>query len=883
MAQSLEQILGKTINSTKELRAEINALKDSLVNMDNTSAEWETTAQKLVAAQERLSDVTNAGKASMDAAEDSIVGMEKQYKALYNTYKLLSEEQRNSDFGKQMGESLEGLSSKLNSTKKDVGNFKDNIGRYTDSAMEAFGQLGISVGALQGPMKLASMGAKGLGAALKTLIANPVGAVIMAIVIAFKALSAIATKVKEAIQGNEESQMRLNQAMSAFQPIIDAVNNAFDWLGKKVVSVIEWFGKAFNKIREIKAAVTDFLGITNGAQEQVQAEIELYSELARLQNEITLQKREQAVLNEEEQARVEELKNEAAATDDVAQKTKLLTEAQELQNKITERKIKLAEDELRLMKEKAKLTANSAEDNQKIADKEKEVNAIRREGASKVKELTSQLTSLRKTTNTYADAIKKEKDEAKKYYEESIENEKTLTQRTREEQEKRIALMEKYGYDTEAYKKQLEEQSNRDYISSNVNVNKLYDTTVNKGTGAEFATEIQTREEALFAIEEAYRQFIIKIKKENLDFDKEFGSFMENLTEDLSALGLSVPSIEGLEQLVKYIKVIKKEYKDLNFTKASTEIDNSIATLEYNNAILVNDVRQDPVLTEKEKIDKIAELNRSWIEEKIRLLDIEANLVGISAEKRMELEMQIFDLKEDLRQQDLEKEKAAQEALAELNTLRLERNQQLWDSSLANFANMADAIGSISTTVATLTKAEMEEGKISEQEYKKKQKNLLALEKVQLAVAVAAIAADTAAGIMGIWRGYAEELAINKAVALALGGPYGYIPIAAGLDAKSKISAILNTTGLAVAGAAQIAAAAGGYVSNVKAINDMGGGGADAVAATPTRIDNTAYSYTRQLQTEEEKEELNRPIVVQVVDIENALNRVSVVENEISF
>ena len=264
-------------------------------------------------------------------------------------------------------------------------------------------------------------------------------------------------------------------------------------------------------------------------------------------------------------------------------------------------------------------------------------------------------------------------------------------------------------------------------------------------------------------------------------------------------------------------------------------------------------------------------------------MEQELGLEGISADKRMELEMQIFDLKENLRQQDLEKEKAAQEALAELNTLRVERNQKIWDSSLANFANMADAIGSISSTVAALTKAEMEEGKLSEQEYKKKQKNLLALEKVQLAVAVAAIAADTAAGIMGIWRGYAEEIAINKAVALALGGPYGYIPIAAGLDAKSKISAILNTTGLAVAGAAQIAAAAGGYVSNVKAINDMGGGGADAVAATPTRIDNTAYSYTRQLQTEEEEEQLNRQYVVKVTDIEEGLNRVKVVEQESTF
>ena len=40
MAQSLETILGKTINSTKELRAEINALKDSLVQAEKGSEEW---------------------------------------------------------------------------------------------------------------------------------------------------------------------------------------------------------------------------------------------------------------------------------------------------------------------------------------------------------------------------------------------------------------------------------------------------------------------------------------------------------------------------------------------------------------------------------------------------------------------------------------------------------------------------------------------------------------------------------------------------------------------------------------------------------------------------------------------------------------------------
>lgn len=888
MAQSLETILGKTINSTKELRAEINALKDSLVQAEKGSEEWKSTADKLIAAQERLSDVTSAGKASVDAAEDSIVGLEKQYKALYNTYKLLSEEQRNSDFGKNMAQSLEGLSNKLNTTKKDVGNFKDNIGRYADDAMAAFNEMGISVGSLQGPLKLASGGIKGLTGTFKaftaTLLANP----ITWIIVAFKVLVEIVGKVKDAIQGNEETQMRLNQAMAAFQPIIDKVNNAFDWLAKKVVDVVEWMGKAFNKIRELRAAFTDFIGLTDGAQEQVQAEIALYNEIAEAQNRITQEKRDQAILNEEEQAMVEELKNQAAATSDVAEKTKLLTRAKELQEGITKRSIQLAEEELEVMRKQASLTANSAEDNQKLADKEKEVNAIRRDGATKVKELTSQIQGLTKTTNTYADAIKKEKEEAKKYYEESIENEKTLTQKTREEQEKRIALMKKYGYDTEAYEKQLREQANRDYISSNVGVNKLYDTTVNKGTGAEFATEIQTRKDALVSIGEAYKQFIIKIKTENLNFDEEFGSFMDNLTKDLSALGLSVPEIEGLEQLKKYIEVLKvelkglkKEAKNADLEKLYETFDTNIATGEWNNASSINDVRQDPTLTEEDKIKKIDQLNRDWLETKLGYLETELGLEGISAEKRMELEMQIFDLKEDLRQQDLEKEKAAQEALAELNTLRVERNQQLWDNSIANFANVADAIGSISSTIAALTKAEMEEGKLSEKEYKKKQKNLLTLEKIQLAVAIAAIAADTASGIMGIWRGYALEKIANAETAAAA-GPAAAAVLAA-LNTKSLISAILNTTGIAVAGSAQIAAAAGGYVSNVKAINDMGGGSSEVTAVAPAQIDSSAYSYTRQLQTEEEEENINKPIYVTVTDIEEGLNRVQVRDEEASW
>ena len=258
MATSLEQILGKTINSTKELREEIKRLQDELVKTEAGTAQWDATSQKLVAAQERLTSVTRANKVETQAATDSIVGMEKEYKSLYNQYKLLTEEERNSPFGQKMAESLNELSNKLNTSKKEVGNFKDNIGRYTDSAIEAFGQLGISIGGLQGPLKLANGGFKAFN---KTLLANP----IVWIIAALKTIIGVFNKVKDVIAGNEESQMALNEAMSAFQPIIDGVQNAMDKLGQTVVKVIGWDGDAFRKIREIGAAGTDFLGITDGA------------------------------------------------------------------------------------------------------------------------------------------------------------------------------------------------------------------------------------------------------------------------------------------------------------------------------------------------------------------------------------------------------------------------------------------------------------------------------------------------------------------------------------------------------------------------------------------------------------------------------------------
>ena len=802
MAQSLEQILGKSINSTKELRNEINALRDSLVNVDSSSEEWQSTAEKLTAAQERLTSITQAGKTSMDAAEDSIVGLEKQYKALYNTYKLLSEEQRNSDFGKQMATSLESLSSKLNDTKKDVGNFKDNIGRYTSSAMEAFNTLGISVGGLQKPMQLATVGTKGLGAALKSLIANPVGAIIMAIVVAFQAMKSVVDNVRDAINNNEESQQALSVAMSAFQPVLDKISNMWDYLGQVVVKVIGWFGDAFRKAREIRATITDFLNITDGARQRVEEENNLYKELAETQNRITKEKREQSVLNEEDRARVEELKNEAAATTNQAEKLKKLTEAKQILERVTDRSVKLAEEELRLMKKKAELTANSAEDNDKIAAKEAEVNRLKREGNSQMKELTGQITSsttaLKANTKATTDNADANEDAAVKV----AQARQAVLDELKDYGKKESEILE------EEYQAKL----------------KL----------------IEGNFEAELKLMDKYNKLIEEAKQKERDKAK---------ADRQAELAKPLDFIEG------------------NIRQGEIETTTRISGYYA-------DADTDPRSTADAEAFRNAENHYiEWLNTKAQLLETELGMEFDTLERRKEVEAEYWAVKEELRNRDYE------------NQLRIydleEASKDKTGDIISSYVSINDAVGSLSSTIGTLINNQIKEGKLSEKEIEKKKKNLKALEQLQLAVAVAAIAADTAGGIMSIWRGYAAEKVVNAQTAAAAGA--GAAVVMAALEAKSLANAILQTTALGVTGAAQIAAAAGGYVSNVSTINSIGGGADAASVSTPTMIDSSAYSYTRELQTEEEESKLNQPIYVTVTDIEEGLNRVKVVEEEVTY
>lgn len=918
MASNLNEILGRNIDSVKALKTAIKELQDSLVGLDTESQEYKDTAAKLATAQDALKDTTRAGIDANLAAKDSIVGMQKEYNKLYDAYKKLSDEQRNSDFGKNMAASLETLSNKLNETKQGVGNFKDNIGRYAQSVTDAFSKMGISVGALQGPLNVAKNGFSGLNTVMK---ANPIGLIITALA----ALIAIFKKVKDAIGQNEELQMRYNEAMSAFQPIVDAAKNALDALANKFVSFIEFVGNATRRIREFGAAITDWLGITENAKKDVQEQNRIYQSLAKSQNELTKMRRDYLKLNSESQKNLDNLRSEAAATTDLTEKKKLLTEAQALQEEINNRNLEIAQEELRILEEQASLTANDAAMNEKLAAAQAKVNDVQAEGARKMKELNSQLKSTNSTVKTTTTSITNYREEAKKLYEQTVENNKTEIQKLTEKYEKEKKLLEKYNYDTTLLTKKYNAEVSR--ITKKAEDQALEELKQKyeqrrKDTEKEWnLLKEDGKESVATALElENLEQYVIpSIKGLKNKVDTWFrGLFDQDLFEQLlptegfnTAFEKAAAKQREIEKLINDngFSKLPDEYKEIKdaVKSANTEFNLGITTLnnldltvteletnfkKLENAYLtslgeeqlkkIQDAIKENYVAELEGLIKtvtydtyggylayVEEQNRKALEVEKTAIEEQLNSFSGTTEQKLEIMQRYYEVLAEMREKD--------HAMAEQS---IQRVTEMFDNLIDMTDNMASSLASYKSTRESVIDSEVKAGNISEAEGKRRKSRLLELEKLERDFAIATIAADAATGAFKIWKGWATETGEINPITAA-GNAY----VLAGLNVASTISAVAKTAGLAATAAAQIAAAKGKYIvaKNNSIAESGGGGGSVGVGATPALIETTPYSYSRTVQTAEEEDRLNQPIWVSVEDISSALGQQVTVRNESSF
>lgn len=223
----LEKILERRINTIKDLKDAIKEYKNTLATANEGSEEWVKATKNLEVAQERVNKINKAAKGQLDAynnsEKDSINVLKEKIKQLNLERNAMD---MNSKEYAEATKELKVLNDKLREAGTSAGDWRANVGNYTQSITDAFGQLGSAAGGLTGPL-----GA--VNASMLKLAANPVGAVVLAIVAALKLFA-------EGIKSSEDNTNKFNQILAPLKGLLDVIKTALE---EATAKVLDWIQK----------------------------------------------------------------------------------------------------------------------------------------------------------------------------------------------------------------------------------------------------------------------------------------------------------------------------------------------------------------------------------------------------------------------------------------------------------------------------------------------------------------------------------------------------------------------------------------------------------------------------------------------------------------
>lgn len=122
--------------TVKGLRNEIKSLQDALLNIDSATEEYTATLNKLLKDQKDLASVLQAGKDGADNLEGSYNALQAEMSALRKVWKATNDESQRSQIGKRINE----INERLKAFDKTIGNSQRNVGNYQDAIENVFGE-----------------------------------------------------------------------------------------------------------------------------------------------------------------------------------------------------------------------------------------------------------------------------------------------------------------------------------------------------------------------------------------------------------------------------------------------------------------------------------------------------------------------------------------------------------------------------------------------------------------------------------------------------------------------------------------------------------------------------------------------------------------------
>ena len=233
------------------------------------------------------------------------------------------------------------------------------------------------------PIGTAAKAVQGFGQALKALIANPVGIIIMAVAAAFTAL-------KKAITSSEENMNKFQQLLAPLKVLFDAlmlvIQKTAGAILDFVLKVVDGFAKFAEKIPFIGNKMKE---LNDKAKEGI--------ELEKQKQQLRIRERETLVTNAKKERDIAELRNKAKQRDKYSNKEIIgfLEEAIKKENEIAQEKIEQAKISLRILEAEAARAQNTKEVNRQIAEQTALLYNLETEFFNKTRRNESELSSRR--------------------------------------------------------------------------------------------------------------------------------------------------------------------------------------------------------------------------------------------------------------------------------------------------------------------------------------------------------------------------------------------------------------------------------------------------------------------------------------------------------
>lgn len=452
----------EAIKNIQEATKKIDLLKKQQKELAEQGEKNSETYIKNAAAIKEYNAVVRANEKeirnqikSLKENGDSLNSMRAVLNNMKAAYADMSKAERDSAKGDELIQKIKEQTEAVSNLEHEMGDWQRQVGHYEQAIAGLPGPLGTvtrlfanlsnGTGSLKVALKNGGEAVKGFSKELIKLAANPIVLVITGIVLAVK-------KLVDAFKKNDDAMTGLQRAFSAFQPIINLVNKAFESLANAIAKVVGGIANVFKAV----------MSLIPGYKEAADAADALVVEQDKLQDA----ERDYAVESAKRNKQISENNAKIADKEKTSAKDriKLLEENAILEKKNAKEAADIAKRKYEIAKKQAQQDADTSDETKnKLA--ELQAAAINAEAA-----YSDAMVSINKRTSAAIKEIDREEAEEAKKREEAAKKAMEAAKRRKDVEEELIKDVEQAYIDAmdESWEKQkkLLEKSYKDEIDT---------------------------------------------------------------------------------------------------------------------------------------------------------------------------------------------------------------------------------------------------------------------------------------------------------------------------------------------------------------------------------------------------------------------------------